>query len=248
MNKLTRWVLPTSLLAATLMLSIWTNAVADESKDLATVKAALKNAVPQAEPDRLTASVIPGMYEAVYGAQILYVSSDGRYLLEGDLYDLKTRTNLSENLRQVGRAKVVNDIDPKSMIIFAAEKPKYTITAFTDIDCGYCRKMHRQIDEYNELGITMRYLAYPRSGADTESYYKAVSVWCADDRKAAMTEAKSGKTPPRRECDNPVKQHMVAAQGVGVSGTPTLVLENGRVIPGYVEPARLLQILQQTGN
>ena len=246
MNKLTRNLLLTLCAAPLVLLTVASQAIAGEKEDLAAVRAALKTAVPQSEPDSLKASPIPGMYEAVYGSQILYVSSDGRYLLEGDLYDLKTRVNLSENQRQAGRAKVVEAIDPKTMIIFAAKDPKYTITAFTDIDCGYCRKLHRQIAEYNDLGITVRYLAYPRSGVNTESYYKAVSVWCADDRKAAMTEAKSGKTPPRRECDNPVQEHMAAARAVGVSGTPTLVLENGRVIPGYVEPKRLLQILHQT--
>ncbi len=245
MNTLIQRTWLTVLLAPLVIFGFGTNVFAGESEDLATMRAALKAAVPLAEPDSLKASVFPGMYEAVFGTQILYVSSNGRYLLEGDLFDLKNRANLTEKLRQAGRAKAINDIDPKSMIVFAAENPKYVVSAFTDIDCGYCRKMHSQIDEYNKLGITMRYLSYPRSGVDTESYYKAVSVWCADDRKAAMTEAKSGKTPPRRECDNPVKEHMAAAAVVGVTGTPTLVLENGRVIPGYVEPARLLQILQQ---
>lgn len=233
------------LLASLAVISLGSVAFAGEREDLATVRAALKTAIPQAEPDSLKASAFPGMYEAVFGTQILYVSSNGRYLLEGDLFDLKTRTNLTESLRQTGRAKTVANLDPKDMIVFAAEKPKYVISAFTDIDCGYCRKMHRQMAEYNQLGITMRYMAYPRSGVDTESYYKAVSVWCADDRKTAMTEAKSGTKPPRRECDNPVKEHMAAAAAVGVTGTPTLVMEDGRVIPGYVEPARLLQILQQ---
>ena len=248
MKKLTRWARLSGLLAPMLLLAGGTLAVAGEKAELATVRAALKAAVPQADPDSLSASVIPGMYQAVYGTQILYVSADGRYLLEGDMYDLQSRINLTENLRKSGRAEVVNGIDPQSMIVFAANKPKYVITAFTDIDCGYCRKMHRQIAEYNDLGITMRYLAFPRSGVDTESYYKAVSVWCADNRKAAMTEAKSGKTPPRRDCDNPVKEHMAAARAVGVTGTPTLVLKSGQVIPGYVEPARLLQILQQSAQ
>jgi len=248
MNNMTRGMLLTFLAVPLTMAAVWSNAFAGEKEDLATVRVALKAAVPRSDPDSLTASPFPGMYEAVYGTQVLYISSDGRYLLEGDLFDLKTLTNLSEDKRQAGRAKVVNDIDPKTMIIFAAENPKYTVSAFTDIDCGYCRKLHREMAEYNKLGITMRYLAYPRSGVNTESYYKAVSVWCAADRKAAITEAKSGTTPPKRECDNPVQEHMAAARAVGVTGTPTLVLENGRVIPGYVEPQRLLQILEQSQN
>ncbi len=245
MNNMTRRIRLAFLALPLVMMAAGSNVSADEKEDLATVRAALKAAVPQSTPDSLTASPFPGMYEAVFGSQVLYISSDGRYLLEGDLFDLKTRTNLSEGKRQAGRAKVVNDIDPKTMIAFAAENPKYTVSVFTDIDCGYCRKLHREMAEYNKLGITMRYLAFPRSGVDTESYHKAVSVWCAADRKTAMTEAKSGATPAKRECDNPVQEHMAAARAVGVTGTPTLVLDSGRVIPGYVEPQRLLQMLEQ---
>lgn len=245
MNKVTRRMRLTFLAVPLAMMAAGSNISADEKEDLATVRAALKAAVPQSSPDSLMASPFPGMYEAVFGSQVLYISSDGRYLLEGDLFDLATRTNLSEGKRQAGRAKVVNEIDPKTMIVFAAENPKYTVSAFTDIDCGYCRKLHREMADYNKLGITVRYLAFPRSGVDTESYDKAVSVWCAADRNTAMTEAKSGATPPKRECENPVQEHMAAARAVGVTGTPTLVLDNGRVIPGYVEPQRLLQILEQ---
>jgi thiol:disulfide interchange protein DsbC len=178
---------------------------------------------------------------------VIYVSSDGRYMLEGDLYDLKNRINLTETKRRAGRAKVINAIDEKSMIVFSPEKDKvkYTITAFTDVDCGYCRKLHKQIKQYNDLGIAVRYLAYPRSGVNTPSYYKAVSVWCSADRKEAITEAKSGAKMERKDCDNPVKAHMAAAKEVGVTGTPTLVLQSGQVIPGYVEPKRLIKILDQ---
>jgi len=238
MKKFYGWVLASSMLAAPM-------AMAGEAEDIVAVKATLATLMPQAKPDNVSQSVLPGMYEAVYGPQIIYVTKDGRYMFEGDLYDIQQRVNLTENKREVGRAKVVSAIDPQSMIVFAPEKPKYTITAFTDIDCGYCRKLHNQITEYNKLGIAVRYAAFPRSGVDTPSYVKAVSVWCADDRKKAMTIAKSGETPEKKQCDNPVKKHMDAAKEVGVSGTPTLVLESGQVIPGYVGPARLLMILDQ---
>ncbi|VAX01779.1 Thiol:disulfide interchange protein DsbC [hydrothermal vent metagenome] len=248
MNKMTRGMLLTFLALPLMLVAAGSHVSAGESEDLTAVKEALKAAVPQSDPDSLTASPFPGMYEAVYGAQVFYISSDGRYLLQGDLFDLKTRTNLSELKRQVGRATVVNAIDPKTMIVFAAEDPKYIVNAFTDIDCGYCRKLHGEMADYNKLGITLRYLAFPRSGVGTESYHKAVSVWCAADRETAMTEAKLGATPEKRECDNPVQEHMAAARAIGVSGTPSLVLDSGRVIPGYVEPQRLLQMLEQPSS
>ena len=158
--------------------------------------------------------------------------------------------NLTETKRRVARAKAVRGMDENTMVVFSpdADKVKHTITAFTDIDCGYCRKMHKQMKQYNDLGIAMRYLAYPRSGVNTPSYYKAVSVWCADDKQAAMTKAKSGETLAKADCDTPIKAHMDAAKLVGVTGTPTMVLENGRVIPGYVEPKRLIKILEQLKN
>jgi thiol:disulfide interchange protein DsbC len=237
-----------SALALGMLLGPGATLFAGEAEEIANVKKALDSLMPQAKPDSVAPSVLPGMYEAVYGPQVIYVSSDGRYLLEGDLYDVKQRLNLTEAKRGAGRIKIIADIDPKSMLVFSppAEQVKHTITAFTDIDCGYCRKMHQQMEEYNQLGIAMRYLAYPRSGVDTPSYDKLVTVWCSADRQQAMTRAKAGEKLPKKECDNPVKEHMAAAKPVGVTGTPTLVLESGRVIPGYVEPKRLLQILEQT--
>jgi thiol:disulfide interchange protein DsbC len=220
---------------------------AGEAEDVSVIKRVLAELMPQAKADSVKPAGFPGMYEAVFGPQIIYISADGRYMLEGDLYDLKNRMNLTETKRRVGRAKTVNSMDEKTMVVFspAADKVKHTITAFTDIDCGYCRKMHKQMEEYNKLGIAMRYLAYPRSGVNTPSYFKAVSVWCADDKQAAMTKAKSGETLPKANCETPIKAHMDAAKLVGVTGTPTMVLENGRVIPGYVEPKRLIQILDE---
>jgi len=220
---------------------------AGEAVDAANIKKILSGLMPQAKIDSIQPAALPGMYEVTSGPQIIYISADGRYMLEGDLYDLGKRLNLTENKRRAGRAKLVQSMDEKDMIIFSppADKVKFTITVFTDIDCGYCRKMHKQIKQYNDLGIAFRYMAYPRSGINTPSYYKAVSVWCADDRQAAMTKAKLGTTPPKADCDNPVKKHMEAAKLVGVTGTPTLVLKSGRVIPGYVEPSRLIQMLEQ---
>jgi thiol:disulfide interchange protein DsbC len=224
-----------------------TQAIADEAEDIANLKKVFAELMPQAQLDSIKPAAFPGMYEATFGPQIIYISANGRFMLEGDLYDLKSRMNLTETKRRAGRAKLVREMDEKDMIVFspAADKVKFTITAFTDVDCGYCRKMHKQMKEYNDLGIAFRYLAYPRSGVDTPSYFQAVSVWCSKDQKTAMTQAKSGVKLPRASCDNPVKKQMEAAKMVGVTGTPTLVLESGRVIPGYVEPKRLIKILEE---
>jgi thiol:disulfide interchange protein DsbC len=134
-------------------------------------------------------------------------------------------------------------VPESEMVIFGADDAKHTITVFTDIDCGYCRKLHREIDDYNKENIRVRYLFYPRAGVGSPSYDKAVSVWCADDRKQAMTDAKSGKTLESKSCDNPVKGHLVLGELMGVNGTPAIVLESGELLPGYVPAKRMAQML-----
>lgn len=223
-------------------------AFADEAGDIAAVRQVLSKLVPRGEPDRVTATPLPGIYEAVYGTQILYLSADGKYMLQGDLFDLAARQNLSENARKEGRKSVISQIDPDSMIVYAPEQTKHVVTTFTDIDCSFCRKMHKQMAEYNQLGIEFRYLAYPRSGPNSPSYFKAVTVWCSENPQQAMTRAKSGEKLPNKECDNPVIDHMAAARAVGVSGTPSLILENGQMVPGYVEPKRLLKMLEESAG
>ncbi len=230
------------------------SAVADENQELANVTKVLNSLMPNAKPDSIADSVMPGMYEAIFGPQVIYISRNGRYIFEGDLYDLSTRTNLTEGKRRGGRAKVVNSLDANAMIIFSPKKVKYTVTAFTDIDCGYCRKMHKRMAEYNELGIEFRYLAYPRSGVGSPSYLKALSVWCAKNPQEAMGFAKGGAKLAQikelvqvegKDCKGTILSHMAAAKQVGVTGTPSLVFDNGQVAPGYVEPKRLIQILNQ---
>ncbi len=225
-----------------------------EDPQMAKVETALKGLMPKAEPDAIAESAIPGLYEAVYGAQVVYVSSNGQYMIEGDIYDLKRRVNLTETKRQGGRVKAMDSIDEKSMIVFKPEngKAKHIITAFTDIDCGYCRKLHEQVKDYNKLGIELRYLAYPRAGMQSKSYYKAVAVWCAVDKNKAMGFAKGGATLSQlqqmtqvedKTCKDAIRAHYEAAKQVGVTGTPTLVMEDGSVLPGYVPPERLIKIL-----
>lgn len=131
------------------------------------------------------------------------------------------------------------------MIVYAPKQVKHTVTIFTDIDCPYCRKLHKEMQSYLDAGIEVRYLAFPRAGAGSESYKKAVSVWCAKNREEAMTRAKRGETVKSESCKHPVDRHLALVQRLGVNATPTIFLENGRRIPGYVPAQRLLQILEQ---
>jgi thiol:disulfide interchange protein DsbC len=225
-------------------------------KGLETVKAAINSLHLRDKPEKITKSVIPGMYQVIVGQYVLYVSADGRYMLQGDLYDVHNRINLTDEIRQEGRVKAMSKLDEDSLIVFSpkADKVKYTITAFTDVDCGYCRKLHKEIKQYNDLGIAVRYASYPRAGVNSPSFYKAAAVWCAADQHKAMTMAKNGASLQQlraldqekgKTCDDSIKQQMSIANKVGVTGTPTLVMQDGAVLPGYLPPKRLLQALDE---
>lgn len=217
-------------------------AVADES---AIIRAALAKVIPEHKVTSVRPSPIDGLFQVDVGPQVMFVTGDGRYLIDGAVIDLRTRKDISAQAEADARRRAMESVGEDNMVVFAAAKPKHQVTVFTDIDCGYCRKMHEQIGDYEAEGISVRYLFYPRSGVDSPSYNKAVSVWCADDRQAAMTDAKSGKTVPSKTCRNPVERHMELGEMMGIRGTPAIVLDNGQMVPGYVEPKRLAAVLER---
>lgn len=198
-------------------------------------------------PDTVRPAAVPGFYEVTYGTEVYYVSADGRYLFAGNLVDLERQQNLTERRLAEVRSELLAEADEGSMIVYGGKDLPHTVTIFTDIDCGYCRKLHRGMAKMNELGIRVRYMAYPRAGVGSHSYDKAVSVWCAEDRQGAMDRAKAGNEPEAAECDNPVKRHLALGKKLGISGTPGLILESGRLLPGYIPPQRLLKLLEAGG-
>ena len=238
-SKLMSWV--TAAVCATALTGL---ARAD---DIEAVTKVVQRMLPGMTPDHVIESPVPGLYEVGFGPEILYVTKDGRFAVQGDLINLANKENLTEGRRAEGRLQLIKGLNEKDMIVFPATagKTRHTITVFTDVDCAYCRKLQSQIADYNKLGITVRYLAFPRSGVDTPSYYKAVGVWCAKDRRTAMTSAMRGDDVDFKKCDNPVQAHLAAAERIGVSGTPTMVLEDGSVVPGYLPPDRLIKALDQ---
>lgn len=196
--------------------------------------------------ENIQLSPINGLYKVSMPPRVFYISGDGQFAVDGDVIDLKSGTNLTQIEKQKSMVNAINNMGEETMIVFKAKQSQHTINVFTDIDCGYCRKLHKAVPEYNKLGITVRYLAYPRAGIGSGSYKKAVSVWCANDRKSAMTKAKNGIALPESNCDNPVAQHHQLGNLMGITGTPAIVLDSGRLIPGFVPPARLSSILNQS--
>jgi len=225
-------------------MSLSSLSLAEPGTDKAITKA-LGGVFPGVTPTEINPSPMAGVSEVLIGPRLFYVSNDGKYLLQGSLIDLETRTDISEERRNGIRLTAINDLGEENMIVFPAKNARHTITVFTDIDCGYCRKLHNEIDQYNDQGITVRYLAFPRSGVGSASYNKAVSVWCEKDRQAAMTRSKSGETLPKANCDNPVKDEYELGQLIGVNGTPAIILEDGSMLPGYIPAAKLAKALDQ---
>ncbi len=196
--------------------------------------------------DDITDAPITGLYQVAVGANVAYVTKDGRYIVRGDIYDADTSANVSEETRARARATMLGSVDPASMIVFkpASGAVKHTVTIFTDIDCGYCRQFHREIDKVTALGIEVHYLFYPRTGPDTESWTKAEQVWCAANHNSALTRAKlGGEIPEVAECATPVADHYELGQRIGVRGTPAVFSESGELLGGYLPPASLAKVL-----
>jgi len=207
------------------------------------VKKKLEAVMPGVTFDSLRKLDNTGLYETVINGEIIYFSEDGRYAFQGDVISLETRQNITEAQRLKLRKEKLASLDEADLIIYEPKDTKYTLTVFTDIDCGYCRKLHSQMDAYNDLGIRIRYMAFPRAGIDSESYDKIEAVWCADDPKQAMTDAKNGKKVESEQCPSPVKVQYQIGRQLGVTGTPALFLESGEMLPGYVPPSRLKKLL-----
>jgi thiol:disulfide interchange protein DsbC len=209
------------------------------------IRQALAKSMPSVKVGSIKPSEIKGLYEVAIGGNIVYVSEDGKYLVQGHLVDVAARVDLTEEKLSGVRKQAIEKLGLDKMIVFKPKESKYTVSIFTDIDCGYCRKLHSEIDQYMAQGITIQYLFFPRAGKGSDSYNKAVSVWCADDRKAALTAAKKGDTPPAKTCDNPVDEHMQLAEEFEVKGTPMIVTEEGNIFPGYLPAKQLAEALAE---
>lgn len=233
----------------------WTdNGNAKTTETSARIQAAINKLAGQEVPiDGLKATAASGLYQVDVAGRFIYVTDDGRFALTGDLIDLETGQNYTQTAEAARQAQLDAKrrtllaelkLEQEDAIVFAPEgEPKYTVTVFTDVDCAYCRKLHSLMPEYNRRGIAIRYLASPRAGLDSPSYNTMVSVWCAEDRRQALTDAKAGKKISAKQCDNPIAHHLNLAVKLELSGTPMLILPDGRLVPGFVEPEELLHTL-----
>ncbi len=227
------------------MLSVGVSQAAVETAEtkaqITALKAKLKGKF-RSEPSSIKQSQLPNIFEVMYGTEVVYFSADAKYFIAGDMIELETRTNLSDFAKQSVRKEIMNREDFKP-VVFKAKDEKHILTVFTDIDCGYCAKLHREMPQINAKGITVEYLMFPRAGLQSKSYEKAVSMWCADDQQQSMTDAKERREITSKTCENPIASQYNLGQEVGVTGTPALVTSTGKLIPGYMPADRLAAML-----
>ncbi|MDM8567672.1 thioredoxin fold domain-containing protein [Candidatus Halobeggiatoa sp. HSG11] len=195
---------------------------------------------------KLSSTPIKGVYEALIGSEVIYLSGDGKYLIMGEIRDLATGKNITDNKLSKLRRDGLKTVNVRDMVVFAPENEvKHVVSIFTDVDCPYCSKIHNEVPALNKAGIEVRYLAFPRAGVGSGTYNEMVSVWCAKDKQKAMTDAKAGQEIDKAECNNPVADQYKLGQRIGISGTPAIVLSDGELVPGYLPAARLINYLDQ---
>ena len=178
--------------------------------------------------------------------QPIYMLPDGEHVILGDIFNISEgeAKSTTEKDKDIFRKNKLN-ISNLETIDFLAKKEKYSLTVFTDVDCGYCRKFHNEIDQYNNLGISIKYLAFPRAGIDSESYTKMVSAWCSDQADLSITLLKDNKSIPSNSCENSVAEQFELGRTLGITGTPALITQSGKLLPGYVPAQELLMLLQK---
>jgi len=212
----------------------------------ARVREALRALNPRIQVELIDKAPIPGFREVIAGGQVIWVSDDGRYLFQGDLLDIAARKDLGDEAMAKVRRQVLATLPEADRIVYApAGAAKHTVVVLTDVECGYCRKFHSEIAEYTKRGIEVEYLAFPRAGLGSADYRKMVSVWCADDRKKALTDAKNDRAVPSRTCKTPVDMQYNAGLRMGLEGTPMLLTTDGQFLGGYLPPDALKQRLEQ---
>ena len=216
-----------------------------ENIELETARKNISKQFKGVNPENIAPSPIPGLYQVAMPPRFFYVSADGRYVVDGDLIDMQTKENISQGSRNSSVAAAINAMGEDSMVIFGKKTLKHTVTVFTDIDCGYCRKLHNEVKKYNNLGIRVRYMAYPRAGIGSGAFKKAEAVWCSKDKAKAMTQSKNGVNVKSEKCKNPVAKHYALGNLIGIRGTPAIVLEDGSVVPGYIPASRLSEALNK---
>ncbi len=212
------------------------------------IKQRLVKQIPELSDAKVSATPVAGLYSVQQGAFVFYTSADANYVLRGDLLSLVDQRNLTEEAQQSFRVSVLKRLSEKDTINFVPEKakPSHTITVFTDVDCPYCHQMHQMVPKLLEAGIAVRYVMYPRAGIDSPSYQKTVHAWCQRANKAELDQLMKGGAAPAKlmTCAHPIKQQFELANELGLQGTPSIILADGRLIPGLAPFDELVRVVK----
>ena len=196
-----------------------------------------------AKPTAVAETAWPGVYEVIVNGGVYYANKDGRFMISGEMLEVDGKKNLTANARDRIRADLMVKLDEKDAIIYKAKgEKKEVLHVFTDVECGYCREFHKNIEAYNKMGYEIHYYPWPRSGTSGPVYDEMVSVWCASGNKgkqSALTQAKAGKKPASKTCENPVDEYVELGRQMGIQGTPAIFLDSGKQIGGYVPPENI---------
>lgn len=207
----------------------------------------LNEARPDFEYREVETTPIEGLYQVrVVHGPLLYVDASGEYFVAGEMFQALPGqfVNLAELSFTKERARLIAAVPEEDMIVFAPEDPKAVVTVFTDVDCGYCRRLHSEMQQYHDKGIAVRYLAFPRQGPVGPTADKMVSAWCSADRQKSLTDLKNGKNIRNNLCsDHPVTQQFELGAEVGIRGTPAIILADGSLVSGYRSAEELATIL-----
>jgi thiol:disulfide interchange protein DsbC len=209
------------------------------------IKDSIKNILPDGTKiESIEPTPIKDMFAVYYGdLQPIYVTKDGSFFIYGDIYKINNNSisNFTEDSISQKRKSILSEIPSNELISFKSDNEKFSVIVFTDVDCGYCRKLHNQIEEYNKLGISIHYAAFPRSGMGTSAFTKMVGAWCSANPKDSISKLKNNKNLDLSFCDTqPVSKQYIIGQKLGVNGTPAIFSMDGVMFPGYIEPEELL--------
>ena len=222
----------------TLAFSIITATQVSADDAITELKKSLAERLPQFDVSYVEKTPIVGIYQVIIGGQVIYMTKDARYMIDGNLIDLSTKKNYSEDAMSVIRLSQIEKLGEDNMVVYTPQTIKHTITVVTDIDCPYCRRLHSEMDQYMTAGVKVRYIFMPLKGQG--DYRTTVSVWCAKDQNEALDLAKAGAELEAKDCENPIDKHLSVSRSLGVRGTPAIILQNGSMLPGYVPANKLI--------
>ena len=223
------------------------NSLVNAESTLDQVGERLSDTLPGISISSLTETPVPGLYELITDGQIYYLDETAQYLIDGSLIQLADRVNLTDARLGGIHMGLIKEVGEENMLIYEPEQPSTrSITIFTDISCGYCRRLHAELDTLLDEGVRVRYLLFPRAGLGSQGHKDLESVWCADNPQDAMTNAKAGGQIIPKTCTNPIEQHVALAEQLGLRGTPLIYTDSGEKIPGYREASALASMVNDS--